>query len=160
MNDIRQYLIRVTAAAIVCGIVTVITGKKGSIPAVIRVMSSLMLATVVIAPLVRLRFPELTDLRNHINSEGNSFVEEGKLSSKEALAAIIKQETEAYILDKATSVGAEITVCVSLSDDVLPVPKHVQISGAVSPYGKTWLQKIIHEELGIPLEEQKWIGTS
>ena len=160
MGEIRQYLIRVTATAIICGIVAAITGKKGSIPAMIRVMSALLLATVLIAPIVKLRLPEFSDLRDQLRIEGDAFVEEGMLSSREALAAIIKRETEAYILDKAASVGADITVNVSLTEDTLPAPKSVQISGAVSPYGKTWLQQKISEELGIPLEEQKWIGAS
>lgn len=160
MGEIRQYLIRVTATAIICGIVTAITGKKGSIPVMIRVMSALLLATVLIAPIVKLRLPEFSDLRDQLRIEGDAFVEEGMLSSREALAAIIKRETEAYILDKAASVGADITVSVSLTEDTLPAPKSVQIIGQVSPYGKTWLQQKISEELGIPLEEQKWIGAS
>ena len=160
MEDIRTYLIRVTAAALICGIVTSITGKKGSIAAMVRLMSVMFLIAVIIAPITRVRLSGMTECRDVVYGEVDGIVAQGQLSSREAVAAIIKKETEAYILDKAGAYGAQITVSVALTEDELPVPKSVRVEGGISPYGKLQLQKLIIEELGIPLEEQTWIGPS
>ena len=56
---------------------------------------------------------------------------------------IIKSRCETYILDKAAGLGAEITVCVTLTDAAYPVPKKVTVTGQVAPYAKARLQKIL-----------------
>ena len=74
------------------------------------------------------------------------------------MRTIIKGETEAYILDKAASLGVELEVDVLLEDMYPMAPKTVRLSGSVSPYVRNRLQNIIAEELGISKENQIWIG--
>jgi hypothetical protein len=62
-------------------------------------------------------------------------------------------------LDKATALGAEISVQVHLSGDALPAPNGVTVEGAISPYGKTKLSGILEKDLGIPMEAQTWISN-
>ena len=59
-------------------------------------------------------------------------------------------------MDKAESLGAELTVEVTLSDDELMVPCAVKLSGAISPYAKKVLSDTIAKDLGIQVEEQIW----
>ena len=76
----------------------------------------------------------------------------------DALRQIIKTETEAYILDKAAQFDLQLDVQVALTDDVMPVPESVQLTGSVSPYVKSRLQILISNDLGIPKEQQLWTG--
>jgi hypothetical protein len=59
-------------------------------------------------------------------------------------------------LDKAQALNTALEVEVTLSDDEIPIPVKVRLSGKVSPYAKGRLQQIISEELGIERENQIW----
>lgn len=83
-------------------------------------------------------------------------VDQGKEESQKAMAQIIKQETAAYILEKAQSLGAQIQVSVEVSDADLPIPVGVRISGTVAPYAKVQLQTFLEQQLGISKENQRW----
>ena len=85
-------------------------------------------------------------------------VQEGTLSAKYASSEYIKTKSEAYILDKATEMGADVNIDVVLSDDQLPVPAGITVCGAVSPYVKAKLSACIRDELGIAEDEQVWIS--
>ena len=72
-------------------------------------------------------------------------------------AKIIKEQSQAYILDKAVSLGADISVAVTVSETTPPTPIEITVKGAVSPYVKTVLKDYLKEQFGIPEEAQKWI---
>ena len=65
------------------------------------------------------------------------------------MTEIIKQRTQAYILDKAQALNTVLEVEVTLSDDDIPVPLKVRLKGKISPYAKGRLQATIAEDLGI-----------
>lgn len=157
MDEIREYLIQVTAAALICGIINTIVGKKGSVAATVRVMTVILMTVTMASPLVKLRISGVSDFLRDIRFQSEAYTQQGSDASKETMQTIIKERAEAYILDKAASLGADIRVELVLSDDALPVPESVTLRGAVSPAGKRKLQEWIRDDLGIPLEEQKWI---
>ena len=72
----------------------------------------------------------------------------------EAMASIIAEQTEAYILDKAGELGAEVTVRVETrtGGDGVPVPWSAELTGAQSET----LASALETELGIPAERQVW----
>ena len=156
MDGIREYLVQVTAAGLICGVVNTLVGKKGSVAASVRVMTVILMVVTMASPLVKLRLTGISDFLNEIRFDGSLYAQQGSQASKDAVSDIIKERTEAYILDKAASLGADIRVELALSQDELPVPVSVTIYGAVSPVGKRRLQEVIRDELGIPLEAQKW----
>ena len=156
MGTLREYLMQVTAAAVICGIVTAIVGKKGSSASIIRLMTVLFMAMTVIAPVASLKLDQLTDYFADIRTDSDAFVAAGSEASREKIGLVIKEKAEAYILDKAVPFGADFTVTVALSDGEFPVPVSVLIRGAVSPYAKSRLSQIIEQDLGIPMGEQKW----
>ena len=71
----------------------------------------------------------------------------------EEMEKIIKAKTEAYILDKAKNIGAEISAEISLND---LVPTGITVVGNLSPYARSSLAAIITHELNIPPEAQIW----
>ena len=54
MDSIRQYLLSITAAAVICAIINALSGKKGTTSAVVKLLSGLFLTLSVISPLLNL----------------------------------------------------------------------------------------------------------
>lgn len=157
MEGIRQYIFSVTAAAIICAVLTHISAGAGKSSAIIKLICGLFLAFTVIRPVADIQIEELSLYTQSITDEAEQAIGIGEDFAQMSLGSIIKQETEAYILDKASLLDADITVEIILTDDLQPVPGEVYIHGAVSPSAKSKLQKIISEDIGIAKEYQIWI---
>ena len=144
MDGIKTYLLGVMGAAVICGIVIRMIGEKGTQGAMTKLIAGLFLAFTVIRPVANIRLDGLSDFTAAYSAAGD------------ALAASIKAQTEAYILDKAAALQVELEVDVTLSDGDIPTPSAVLLSGKVSPYAKARLQKMITDDLGIDKERQTW----
>lgn len=156
MESLRTYLIGLVAAAILTGIVTQLMGDKGTQGALIKLISGLFLVFTVIAPISNIDLSGLRDFSADFSEAGEEAALIGEDITRESLAAVIKQRSEAYILDKAAGLDVELEVDVTVSDDKMPVPSAVLIRGKVSPYAKARLQSIIVQNLGIDKEKQIW----
>lgn len=158
MDWIKQYILQVTGAALIAGIVAGFISKKSSVGKVIQLMCGIFLLVTLIMPWTRLKVRDFGDFLDSISLQADAVISTGENMAREELSQIIKAKTEAYILDKAAYYGAELAVEVSVEGSELPVPVAVKISGSISPYGKKQMQKIIAEDVGISLEEQIWTG--
>ena len=156
MEHIREYLLSVTAAALLCGIIQSLIGGKGSTASILRLVCGIFLSFTVIHPIADIQINEIAVFPSHIMTDAQYAVEEGEDYAKRAMARHIKEEAEAYILDKAQAMGAELSVDVGVSEDEIPVPFQVTITGQISPYTKGQLMKILEKDLGIPEENQQW----
>lgn len=155
MEGLRQYVISVTAAALLCAALTGMT-RKSPAGELIRMLCGLVLTFTVLYPISRVKLAEMTIAPPAW--EGESMAAQGEKIARETLRDIIKSDTEAYILDKAAALDLSVRVKVSLSEDTVPVPVGVILSGAVSPYARSQLTNVIEKELGIPKENQLWTG--
>ena len=156
MENIRQYLLSVTASAIICSLITSITEKKGTYAAIVRMLCGLFMAITMISPLLHIRLSDFSVYYGSIMADADTAASNGSFMANEAMAAIIKRETETYILDKASSMGLSLEVEVSLSDSDTQQPQKVWLRGAASPYAKQKLKEMIANDLGIPEENQTW----
>ena len=78
----------------------------------------------------------------------------------EAMASIIAEQTEAYILDKAEELGADVSVVKVQAQwnlDGLWVPYSAEINAPDTGSAKAALEGVIENELGIPAERQMWM---
>jgi len=160
MEDIRTYLLSITAAAIVCGLLTRFLGNKGLLGSTVKLLAGIFMALTVIGPWVNIRIDALGDLRFGIAESAEDAAAAGENSAREAMSEIIIAQTQAYILDKADALGAQLAVTVELSGDMPPVPCGVRLEGRVSPYAKKVISDMIEQELGIGMEEQIWTGQA
>lgn len=158
MDGIKTYLLGVMGAAVICGIVIRMIGEKGTQGAMTKLIAGLFLAFTVIRPVANIRLDGLSDFTAAYSAAGEQAAAAGESLTKDALAASIKAQTEAYILDKAASLGVELEVDVMLEDTCPMAPKSVRVSGSISPYSRNCLQNIIAQELGISKENQEWTG--
>ncbi len=159
MDRVREYLVSVTCAAVLTGILCVLIDEKQTGGALLKLLCGVFLSLVMISPLSRIRFEEL-DLRNwDMREEGEAAAAMGQEYARQAKIQLIKDRTEAYILDKASLYQLDVTVEVTVSDDELPEPESVVIRGRVSPYARLQLQHMMETELSIPKENQRWMDS-
>ena len=158
MESIREYLLSVTAAALLCAIVSSLTGEKGSQAGTVKLICGLFLCITVIRPLAQLHISDYSDFTRDLLEQGESATQEGEDYSRQALRRIIQEEAEAYIMDKASDYGTKLQANVTLSDTDPPVPESCVLTGSVSPYVRQQLKKILETDLGIPEENQIWMN--
>lgn len=153
MEQIKGYLISVTAAALICGAVSTLIGKTGSTSKLIKLLCGLFLTATVIKPVAELKLDEIYAFTEQLELSSNLAVSNGEEMASDEMKRIIKEKTEAYILDKAKVLGADVEVEVMLAD---MIPAGVCIEGEVAPFARTSLSACISQDLGIPPEEQIW----
>ena len=157
MTEIGEYILSVAITALICGVISGIF-KDSGLYKIIKLICNMMVMLSVLSPVANwtshrnllLTFPVMPDGRDTIN--------DGIQTSVDTIAEVIKDKTEAYIVDKAAELGADITAKVTLTNDAPPVPAAVEIMGSISPYRKLKLEELIQEELNISKENQKWTG--
>lgn len=157
MEGIKEYLLSIFCAAIICAIVMRLMGEKGTHAVITKLIAGLFLSFTVIYPVAKIDLKDVSDWTSSYSSAASQAAAAGEALTKETIAAGIKLRTEAYILDKATALNTSLKVEVTLSEDDIPCPKAVRLSGNVSPYAKAQLQTIITQDLGIAKENQTWI---
>lgn len=158
MSEPGKYILSVGMAALIVGILTSFTDSKSTMGVLTRMVCGLFLAFTVIKPIGSVNYDHLTAFARSCEEAGEASAAMGEALANDALREIIKQETEAYILDKAGSYQVQVDVEVTVGDGETPVPESVTITGGVSPYARSRLQQIFADELGIPKERQLWIG--
>lgn len=158
MEDIRQYILTVVAASVFCAIVQTLFPEKNTGGTLIRLVCGIFLCFVVVSPVSTIDLGELPEVFDEMNADGKEAAATGENMAEESVRTRIKQQTEAYILDKATALGADITVEVTLDGGSLPVPASIRVFGSVSPDARRELETILEQELGIDKENQLWNG--
>ncbi len=153
----KDYILSIIAAAIVCGIVNSLLRDKSGSGQILRILTGVLMAITVLKPLASISFSHITDYLDDLSTTADAYVEEGKSAAQESIAAIIKSRSEAYILDKANQMGLDIAVEVELDAGNNSIPCGVTISGALSPYAKNVLTDYIINGLGIPKENLQWM---
>lgn len=154
MDEVRQYIVSIITAAIICGTVTCLVGKKGNIASIVKFLCGLFMTITAIAPWVNLRLPDDYSFWDTLQAEAQISVAEGEEISAQMQSAIIKEQLESYVLEKANSLELDVSVEISLNDRNLP--DLVIIQGAASPYARNRLSSYICENLGVTEDGLKW----
>lgn len=155
MTDIRSYILSVTAAAILCAMITALAGKGGSQASLLKLMTGVVLAAVVIRPVAEVTTVNLNRYLDTLNADAMAAVEAGTMLAKEKTTARIKEQLESYILDKAAALKLDISVEVTL-DERTRLPAAVEIYGTASPSARESLNAMLCSDLGIPVEGLIW----
>ena len=157
MDALGRYLLSVSGAALISGIVLGFV-KDSTHHTVLKLVCGLFLMLTVIRPMVHIPLAGLTRFSLPYLEEASGASAVGEAYALNQLQLLIKQETQAYILDKATSLGANISVDVVLDTNPPYIPITVYLDGTVSPYAKKQLSDYIAEKLAIGKEAQIWTG--
>lgn len=157
MADLRTYILSLTAAAMICGVLSGFL-HDGSTKLLIRFILGMFLTLAVIRPFAKVPLPQLEDIFPQVDRLSQEAVEQGEKMVQGALEDIIKARTEAYILEKADQLNADVRAEVTVSRDGIPVPVAASIQGSWTPYARDQLQLFLDTELGIPKENLQWNG--
>lgn len=157
MAWLRQYIGAIVCVSLICGIVLSLVQEQGA-KTILKLVCGTVLAFSVVSPLVGFDLDTLWAGLNPDMVDSQAFTSEGENMARETMAQLIKQESEAYILDKAASLHAEVCVEISVTDDSIPVPVAAKLTGPVSPYVKGQLETVLQKDLGIPKENVRWTG--
>ena len=156
MEAIKNWLIAVTCTAMIIAVADSIT-PGGTIKRIGKLTGGVVLVIVLLTPVIGLDYSALSIAlaESRMASGGYSAQEAGNLSAQ-LMKTIIAEQTGAYILDKATNLGAhcEVEVFCSLTDDNIPYPSSVVISGTLNKGQQEELSRAIEAELAIPREMQ------
>ena len=158
MEAVRTYFLSVTAAAIICAILKSLLSGSSTLAQLVKLISGIFLSLIAIQPLATIDFGSLSDIGFDYSLDAQAAVLTGENIAGDALGQLIKSQTEAYILDKAQSLGVVLQVEVTLTDDQIPSPKTVSLTGTISPYAKTQLSSMLTQQLGIAKEDLIWTG--
>lgn len=154
MAGLKNYLIAVCSAAILCALLKQIVGKGKLSNGTIRILSGLFVAICIIAPWKDFSLRDL-EVYNPLDTKtAESFVEDGKRITKSNINAIIMERVEAYILEKTNQLHVQVEVSVELSDEGVPIRSI--ITGELSRSEREELSAFLAGQIGIQKEMQIW----
>lgn len=157
MGSLRAYILSVICAAVICGILQMLV-PKGTVSTLIKVITGLVVVITALSPFINEEIFRWDLQFDRIVSDGSAAITAGQDAASELLKERIKEETESYILTKASAMGITLAAEVEVASDFPNAPERVILNGNVSPYGKQQLTSYLSSELGIPEENQKWIS--
>lgn len=152
-----KYILSIVAAAIICAVARSLINEKSAMGQIVKLLTGILMTVTIIAPLANITFDNVTNYLDGLSADADAYVVNGKAVAQDEISGIIKSQVEAYILDKASSMGLKIAVEVELDEVNDQIPCGVTVTGAVSPYAKEVLSEYISDILGIPKENQRWM---
>ncbi len=154
----KSYILSIVIAAIISAAAGLLLPPKTTVGQITKLLSGILLIVTVISPLTNISFRHIGDYLTGLSSTADAYINDGHSAMQADIDAIIKAETETYILDKASELGLQIDVEVSLDENNHSIPCSVTVIGKFSPYSKENLSGYITNTLGIAKEKQKWIS--
>lgn len=156
MYGVRAYLLSVCGAALVCAVAKRFVENRGSVAGIGKLLIGSFLILTVLKPISTLKLDFIEDLTLNTQADAFDAVRQGEENTHQALAEIIKSRTATYILQKAQELNVNLDIEVVVSNDDIPAPEKIYLSGTVAPFAKRQLQQMIEQDLGIAKECQIW----
>lgn len=155
MQILGKYVAALTAAALISGILLSMF-PKGRMRGLIQLVCGIFLTVTALSPVLDVSLPDLSEFASDYLSTGEFFSQMGENNAREEVHQRIKDMLEAYILDKAEAAQAQITADVKLTSEGFP--ESVTLTGKLPETTQQQLEAMIANDLGIPKENQQWIG--
>lgn len=158
---LRSYLLAIVAVSLLTAILLGLL-PKGGVRRAAGLTCAMALAVVVLRPVAALDGESLARAIARLEMESEQLRTGVEVKNRELVAAIIKQNAETYILDKAASMGLELRAEVTVeSGSGYPYPTAVTLTLTGSPTleQRQALSACIAENLAIPAERQTWKQT-
>ena len=159
MNGLNAYLLSVSAAALLVNLISnLVPNEKNR--KVSLFTGNIILILAILSPLVSF------DDRAIENAFRDLIVEAGQVQTKpvfgddQTMELLIMEQCEAYVLDKARELDADISVTITAErKDGVPYPASALVTGTCSQTNREKLSNILEEDLGIPRWKQEWNGS-
>lgn len=159
-EGIRIWVLSVTCTAALVALAESLA-PKGSVKKLLKLVGGLVLMLCVVRPVLKLDTGDLGEILTRYRVESSTREMDVGEENMRLIKAIIEEETGAYILDKARSLGIRCEVRVTAQareGEELPVPCQVWILGTLDEKEREALTRLIEAELAIPAEQQTYEG--
>ena len=153
---LKSWLLGLVGAAIFCALASELT-PQGSVKRVQRTVCALALAAALLLPLLRLDMEDYALNAARYRSYAAELTGDAEEAARRLERTYIQAELEAYILDKAEDLGAEVgavRLTLRWSTEGCWYPVAVELD---APYHAA-LSRAIASELGVAAENQSWSG--
>ena len=156
MSAVRRYLLALVAAALAVSLVKIIPQSKG-LRRVVDLLGGTVLLITLMRPLIALRLGDPAEYLQKVKPD-DALIDEAVAHAENESARLITDQTEAYILDKARALGADLEVRVELAalSEHYRYPYRATIRGVWTASQKQALSEYLSQTLGILEERQIW----
>ena len=161
MGLVRQWLLGVTAAALVLALAETLA-PEGGVKKVCRLAGGLALLLAAVGPVAGvLDGSALTQAVDDWRNRSQGYELELEEQSDRFYLTIIEEETAAYVMDKAREFGFECSaeVAYGYDEDGVPCPWEVTAQGVWTQEQRARLERLLEEELGVPAHRQYYEET-
>lgn len=154
---IKNYFLAIAAVSFLVCLVLELIPKTG-VGNVARFVGSMILTLAVITPIAQIKPEDISAAITQFHfqtMQRNSGVE---VKNQELIAELIKNQCEAYVLNKAENRGMDISVdiAVCVNKGAYPYPEAVIFSGPASQEDRRFIMDVTERDLGIPQSRQEW----
>ena len=159
MSLIKSWLIGISCCAILISLVKGVM-PNGSVKKTAGLLCGVILLIVTVSPLLSLDFSALSSYTVEYKNAVGAYSADVAEVNERLAQVIIEEQSAAYILDKATGIGAEIQVEVTTrrGDGDYWYPYSVEIKGDYTEEQREELAETIERELAVPEERQDWMN--
>ena len=155
MTDIlRSWILGLAGTAVICAVARLLT-PQGRVKRIVELLCGVAMTVALLSPLLE---PDLRDYGLHLSeyrAGAAALTADGETLRQSLDRSIIEEKLEAYILDKAQSLGADVTaaeVTMQWSTEGYWYPARALLQG---PFHDR-LSRLLEAELGIPESAQTW----
>ena len=124
---------------------------------ILHLLCGILLTVVILMPLSDVPLNDFLDFTQYLPESSDYLLARGTETAEAAKRQYITNRCEAYILDKAEALGAEILPIVQVDEAFLPV--YAEIQGDLKPQVQKQLEQMLVLDMGITKENQRWIGN-
>ena len=150
----KDYILTIAAAAMAVSVAVSLL-RTGPIRKLALLAGGLLLTLAILGPLTRAKLEDFGQYLAGLELQTDAAVSGIAAESKSVMAAIIAEKTEAYILDKAAAMGADVAVTVTVvQGSDYPYPWSAEITGAMTETQRETLSSAMEASLAIPKERQ------
>lgn len=154
---VRDYLLGVVATALLAGVLLTLT-PKGAVHRALTFLCGLAIILAALGPIARLDFEAMAQSLARTQVGAAASAGEIQADNEALISAIIKEQTESYIWDKAGALGLSLSRVEAeiQTGGAYPYPYSVRISGTWTPEARDRLRRLVEQELAIPAARQEW----
>lgn len=158
MELLKEWITGITGVSIVLATAQCLM-PEGTIRRVGKLAGGMLLLLALIMPLKSIDPETLSFALTEYRLAESDGLEVLKLENNRLTQKIIEEQTAAYILDKAKSIGAACSVNVNYeyTDEGIAYPIAVTIYGDLTEAQKCKLIQIIEGDLAVPKEKQRYV---
>ena len=153
METVREWLLSIVAVTMLLSVARTLIPEGGMRKAA-SLTGGLILLAALLQPVLKTDLDAIQWDISEYKEEITKRQTELEAAENEALALGIAERAEAYISDKAASLGLAVTVRVETAPGAegIPLPAAAELWGPESQELAAWME----QELGIPAERQVW----